>query len=117
MSCVAVVLVDWEIWPPMALYCPPTARAEGLRATVIVTVNAVIGAGWLIRTCSSMNHGLLLVTAPVIVALPPPGPLATVSATVRLSLPAAALLALMVTVALPRAAVELAASVSVLVLP
>src|SRR3954467_5453658 len=83
----------------------------------MVTVSAVMGAGLLSRTCSSMNQGLLLVTAPETVALPPPPGLATVRATCTLRAPTVALLPLMVTVALPNVAADDAVSVSVLVLP
>src|SRR4051812_40205516 len=100
----------------MVLYCPLTARPDGFLATVIVTVSAVIGAGLSIRTCSSMNHGLLLVTAALTVA-PPDEPPATVRASDTLRAPTVPLAPLIVTVVLPGVAVAAAVSVSVLLLP
>src|SRR5687768_2146610 len=101
--------------PPIVLYCPPAVSDDGLRATVIVTASAVIGAVLFRRSCSSANHGLLLATTPDAVTVPVVG-FATVSATVVECGGVLALLAVMVTVALPSVAVDVAASVSVLVL-
>src|SRR5262245_11680133 len=83
----------------------------------MVTLSAVIGAVLASWTCSSMNQGLLLVTAPAMVALPPPPGLATVSARVAVRAVSPLAVPVTVTLALPSVAVEEAARVTTVELP
>jgi hypothetical protein len=87
-----------------------------VRATTTVTVNAVSGAVLFIRSCSSLNQGLLDPTEGVAVTTPPVPPPVTVSETVveRVVDPDTAV---MVTVAAPTVAVLDAVNVTVDELP